>query len=56
MAGCSEKPAEQALPSVISQHSKALVTVDGRTLPSDLNHNGKLDTYEDVSQPIEARG
>lgn len=55
LAGCSEKPAEQApLPSVISQHSKALVTVDGRTF-RDLNHNGKLDTYEDASQPIEAR-
>ncbi|MEZ4952183.1 MAG: glycoside hydrolase family 3 N-terminal domain-containing protein [Saprospiraceae bacterium] len=55
LAGCSEKPAEQApLPSVISQHSKALVTVDGRTF-RDLNHNGILDTYEDASQPIEAR-
>ncbi|HWQ04830.1 MAG TPA: glycoside hydrolase family 3 N-terminal domain-containing protein [Longilinea sp.] len=38
----------------ISQHSSVLKTENG--LPfRDLNHNGKLDVYEDPRQPLEAR-
>ena len=39
---------------LIQLHSQALEQYEGRTF-RDLNHNGKLDIYEDPSQPIDAR-
>lgn len=39
---------------IVSQKSKVFVEVDGDTF-RDLNHNGKLDIYEDASQTIEKR-
>ena len=53
--GCNKKKSKQPLLSpVISEKSKALTEIDGRTF-RDLNHNGKLDIYEDVTQPIDKR-
>ena len=54
-AGCSAPTEEQAtLPPLVQQKSKVLLELDGRTF-RDLNHNGKMDVYEDASQPAEAR-
>ncbi len=43
-----------ALDEITKQHSDLLKTESGFSY-RDLNHNGKLDVYEDPRQPIEAR-
>ncbi len=43
-----------ALAATTLQHSALLRTEDGVTF-RDLNHNGRLDVYEDPRQPIDAR-
>jgi len=48
------KPTENDLPPMVLSESGMLKTVKGYTF-RDLNKNGKLDIYEDVRQPIEAR-
>lgn len=42
------------IPATLAQHSQLLRQQDGLTF-RDLNHNGKLDIYEDPRQPVEAR-
>jgi beta-glucosidase len=42
------------LSELLSQKSKVLLELEGQFF-RDLNDNGKLDVYEDISQPIEAR-
>lgn len=55
LIGCSEnKTYQAALPPIVLQKSKAQLDLDGHVF-RDLNHNGKLDVYEDASQPLEAR-
>ncbi|MEQ8712616.1 MAG: glycoside hydrolase family 3 N-terminal domain-containing protein [Cyclobacteriaceae bacterium] len=50
---CSSEP-EFTLDELVSSQSQIVVT-DGTTAFRDLNHNGKLDAYEDPTQPIEER-
>jgi beta-glucosidase len=45
---------EVKLPDLVINHSNSVLTVDNVQF-RDLNENGKLDIYEDASQPIELR-
>jgi beta-glucosidase len=50
---CNESPQNTVNPEV-AKESSVLITVD-HYLFRDLNKNGKLDIYEDIRQPLEAR-
>lgn len=50
---CSSEP-KFTLDELVSNQSQ-IVATDGTTAFRDLNHNGKLDIYEDPTQPIEER-
>ncbi len=47
-------PTKNYLPVEVQKNSDHIITIDGFGF-RDLNKNGKLDVYEDVRQPIEAR-
>jgi beta-glucosidase len=50
---CSQAPLNQVNPEV-ARESSILITVENYTF-RDLNKNGKLDIYEDLRQPVDAR-
>jgi beta-glucosidase len=50
---CNESPQNTVNPQV-AKESSVLITVDHYSF-RDLNKNGKLDIYEDIRQPLEAR-
>src|SRR6202035_3611881 len=53
ICSCNEAPHNSVNPEVVKE-SSALITVDHYSF-RDLNKNGKLDIYEDIRQPLEAR-
>ncbi len=57
LAGCNQTKKEEEgnqISEVLRTKSQILIEKEGQTF-RDLNSNGKLDTYEDVRQSIEAR-
>lgn len=57
LLACQNEPtaeAPKAVPALALEKTAVKAETDGRTF-RDLNHNGKLDIYEDIRQPIEAR-
>lgn len=55
--GCQstdEKSKDNKLPQLLLEKSKAIIELEGRNI-RDLNSNGRLDIYEDETQPIESR-
>ena len=57
LMGCQntgDKSNDNQLPALLLEKSKSIIEADGRTF-RDLNHNGKLDIYEDINQAVETR-
>lgn len=50
----TEAKTQKEIPAIVFQKTKVGSEVDGKMF-RDLNHNGKLDVYEDVDEPVENR-